>query len=73
MTSAATNTTDDISCEVPLLRTVIFAMPDASTVLADLVFIVTECAIESGKFAKLVAFMIVLTFWCGGRLKQVSL
>lgn len=63
--SVATEATDDVSCEILLLRTVILAMADSTTVLANLVFIVPKGAIESGKLTKLVALMIILAF--GGR------
>lgn len=65
MSSAAANPTNNISSEVPLFGTIVFAMANATTILTDLIFIVTECTVECCKFSKLVPFMIVLPF--GGR------
>jgi hypothetical protein len=65
MSGTAANTTNDVSSEVPLLRTVVFAVTHTATILADLVFVVTEGTVESGEFPKLIAFMIILTFWSG--------
>jgi hypothetical protein len=42
MTSIATDTTDDVCCEVALLGTVILAMTNLTTILARLIFIVAE-------------------------------
>jgi hypothetical protein len=65
MSGAAANTTDDVSSEVPLLRTIVFAVAHTAAILADLVFVIAEGTVESCKFAKLIAFMIVLTLWSG--------
>jgi len=59
---ATTNTTNDVSCEVALLWTVIFAMPKAPTVLANLVLVVTESTVQCCEFAKLIAFVVILAF-----------
>jgi hypothetical protein len=40
MPGATTDTADDVSSEVPLLWTIIFAMANATTVLANLVFVI---------------------------------
>jgi hypothetical protein len=63
MSGAAANTTNDVSSEVPLLRTVVFAVTHTAAILADLIFVVAERTVESCKFAKLISFMIVLAFW----------
>jgi len=63
MSGAAANTTNDVSSEVPLLRTVVFAMTHTPTILADLVFIIAEGTVKRCEFAKLISFMIILTFW----------
>jgi hypothetical protein len=65
MTSIATNATDDVGSEVSLFRAVKFSMTDLTAVLAGLVLIVTEGTVESGKFTKLVALELVLSFWNG--------
>lgn len=57
---ATTNTTNDVSCEVALLWTVIFAMPKAPAVLANLVLVVTEGTIQCSEFAKLIALVVIL-------------
>jgi len=63
--STSANSTNDVSSKVALFRAVIFPVANTTAVLADLVFVVTESTIESRKFSKLVAFVIVLPF--GGR------
>jgi hypothetical protein len=63
MSGAAANTTNDVSSEVPLFRTVVFAVTHTATILADLVFVIAEGTVESREFAKLIAFMIILAFW----------
>jgi hypothetical protein len=73
VTSATTNTTDDVSSEVTLFRAVVFAVTDSTAVLANLVFIVSECSIQSSKFAELIAFVIVLTFGSGCSLNMFSI
>jgi hypothetical protein len=50
VTSIATDTTNDISGEVTLLGTVVFAMTNLTTVLASLVLVVSEGTVESGEF-----------------------
>jgi hypothetical protein len=62
MASIATNTADNVGGKVALFGAIVFAMTDLSTVLTSLVFIVTQCTVESGEFSKLVAFELVLTF-----------
>ena len=44
----------------------------ALTVLAGLIFIVTEGTVESCKFTKLVAFQLILSFWDRGGLVSIS-
>jgi hypothetical protein len=41
MPSAAADTTNDVSSDVPLLRTVVFAVTDVTTVLAELILVIT--------------------------------
>lgn len=71
MSGTAANTTNDVSSEVSLLRTVVFAVTDTTTILAYLIFVVTEGTIESSKLAELIAFMIILTFWSRRSLKTL--
>jgi hypothetical protein len=71
MSSAAANTTNDVSSEVPLLRTVVFAMTHTATILADLVFVIAEGTVKSCEFAKLISFMIVLAFWSRCSLRKL--
>lgn len=70
MSGAAANTTNDVSSEVPLLRTIVFAMTHTATILADLIFVIAEGTVESREFTKLIAFMIILAFWGRGSLKN---
>ena len=66
------NTADDVCCEVPLLWTVVLAVPDTSAVLTDLVLVISEGTIERGKLAELVTLVIVLSFRCRGRLTDTT-
>jgi hypothetical protein len=47
MSGAAANTTNDVSSEVPLFRTVVFAVTHTATILADLIFVVAEGTVKS--------------------------
>jgi hypothetical protein len=67
VTSVAANATDDIGGEVALLGAVILAMSDLATVLTCLVFVITQCSVECGKFTKLVSLQFVLAFRNGSR------
>lgn len=68
MSGAPADTTDDISSEVALLRALILPVADVTTILTNLVLIISKGSIESGKFAKLIAFVIILAFWRGSGL-----
>lgn len=72
MPSAPANTADDVSSEVALLRAFILPVTDVAAILTDLVLIISKGSIESSKFAKLVAFVVVLAFWCGSSLISKS-
>jgi len=66
------DTADDASSEVLCLRAVVLAMSDLATVLASLVFVVTQGTVESSKLTELVALELVLTFGDrGSRLNDV--
>jgi hypothetical protein len=69
--SVTADTADDVGSVVLLLRAIILAMTDLATVLASLVLIVTEGAVQSGKLTKLVTLELVLSFWNGGSLVMV--
>ena len=60
MSSAATNTTDDAPSVVALARAVVLAMTDATTILVNLVFIVTEGSIEGRELAQSVSLVVAL-------------
>ena len=62
VTSTAADATDDVGCKVALLRTIVLAVANTTTVLAYLVLVVAESAVQRGKFAQLVALVIVLAF-----------
>lgn len=55
MASLATDTANDASRKVLLLRAVILAMADFAAVLAGLVLVVSEGTVKGGKLTKLVA------------------
>ena len=65
---AATDTADDVRCKVTLLRTVVLAVTYTTAVLANLVFVVAQRAVKSGKLAQLVTLVVVLTFGSRGSL-----
>lgn len=67
--SAATDTTDNVRCEVTLFGTVILAVTDTAAVLTNLVLIVTESTVEGGQLSELVTLVVVLTFRRGSRLR----
>ena len=62
MSSLATDTANDASRVVLLLRAVVLPVADLATILAGLVLVVSEGTVKSGKFAKLVALQLVLAF-----------
>lgn len=56
----ATHSTDDAGSEVLLLRAVVLAVSDLTTVLASLVFIVTQGSVQSSELTELVTLQFVL-------------
>ena len=68
--SAAADTTNDVRCKVTLLGTVVFAMTNATAVLANLVLVVAESTVKCRKFPQLVPLVIVLTFRGRGSLDR---
>ena len=72
MSGAPANTADDISSKVALLRALILPVTDVAAVLTNLVFIVSKGSVESSKFAKLIALVIVLALRCGSGLVSKS-
>ena len=73
VTSTSANTTDDVCCEVTLFGAVILTVAYTTAILTDLVFVVTKSAVECSQLAKLVTFVVVLSFWCGSRLPTMPL
>ena len=72
MASASANSANDVRGKVALLRAVVLAMADATTILANLVFVVTKCSIQRCKLTELVALMVVLPFWSRRRLDKLG-
>jgi hypothetical protein len=72
MTSTTANATDDVSSEITLFGAVIFSVSNATTVLANLIFVVSKCSVQSSEFAELIALVIVLTFGSGSSLGMIS-
>lgn len=68
MSGAPTDTTDDVSSKVALLGALILPVTDIATILTHLVLVISKSSIESSKFAKLIAFVIVLAFGGGSGL-----
>lgn len=69
VSGTSTDTTDDICCEVTLFWTVILAMANTTTILANLILVVTEGSVEGSKLAQLVSLVIVLALGCGSSLR----
>lgn len=61
MASISTGAADNVGREVLFLRAVVLAVTDLATVLASLVFIVTQSTVQGGKFSKLVTLKLVLS------------
>jgi hypothetical protein len=72
MSGAPADTTDDVSSKVALLRALILPVTDVAAILTDLVLIVSKGSVESSKFAKLIAFVIILAFGGGSGLISKS-
>ena len=69
MSSATTDTANDVRCKVTLFGTVVFTVADSTAVLADLVFIVSEGTVERCQLPQLVSLVIVLAFRGRGSLQ----
>lgn len=72
MSSVTADSTNDVCSEISLLRTVVFAVTNLTTVLASLVFIITKSTVECSELTKLVALKLVLTFWNGRSLSLLA-
>jgi hypothetical protein len=70
VTSVAADTANDVGGEVTLLRTVVLAVTNLTTVLASLVLVVSKGSVESGELTQLVALEFVLAFGYGCSLMQ---
>lgn len=70
MPSTPADVTDDVSCEILLFRTVVFTVSKTTAILTDLVFVVTQRAIQGCEFPKLVSLMVILTFGRGCSLRN---
>lgn len=68
MASVATDSADDAGGVVLLLGAVVLAMSDLTTVLASLVLVVTERAVQSSKLTELVTLELILAFGDGSSL-----
>jgi hypothetical protein len=49
MASIATDTTDDIGCDVSLFGAIVFTVTNLTAVLACLILVVTKCTVERSK------------------------
>ena len=73
MTRLATNTADDARGEVLLLRAIILAVTNFTTVLTGLVLVIAKGTVEGSKLAQLVALELVLAFGDGSSLLRISI
>lgn len=73
VSGVAAHATDYVRGEVTLLWTVVLAVTDLAAILAGLILVVTEGTVESSEFTELVALKLILSFWDGGGLQQVSI
>lgn len=62
MTGIVADATNYASSVVLSIGTVIFAMANLATVLAGLVFVITQSTVERGEFSKLVTLELILAF-----------
>lgn len=65
MAGIATHSADDAGSEILLLRAIVLAVSDLTTVLASLIFIVTQGSIESSELTELVTLQFVLALGNG--------
>jgi hypothetical protein len=68
MSGTATDAADDVCGEVALFWAIVLAVADVSAVLADLVLVVAERAVECSELAELVPLVVVLTLRRGSGL-----
>ena len=68
VTSVTADTADNVGRVILLLGAVVLAMTNLTTILASLVFVVTERSVQSSKLTQLVALELVLTFGDRGSL-----
>ena len=73
MTRLSTDTADDARGEVLLLRAIVLAMTDFTTVLTGLVLVIAKGTVEGSKLAQLVALELVLAFGDGSSLLRISI
>ena len=60
--SGTADATDDVGRAVTLLWTVVLAVANNTTVLANLVLIVTKGTVQRSELAQLVTFVVILAF-----------
>jgi hypothetical protein len=63
VTSISADSADNAGSEVPLLRTIIFAMSDLTAILTSLIFIITKSTVKGCKLSELVSFEFILDLW----------
>lgn len=68
MAGVATHSADDAGSEVLLLGAVVLAVSYLATVLASLVFIVTQSSVQSSELSELVTLQFVLALGDGSSL-----
>ena len=69
MTSTSADATNDVCREVTLFWTIILAMTNTSTILANLILVITEGSVKSSELTQLVSLVIVLALGCGSSLR----
>jgi hypothetical protein len=70
--SITANAADNVGRVVLLLRAIILAMANLTTVLARLVLVITKGTVQGSELAKLVTLELVLAFWNGCSLLLVK-
>ncbi len=70
MACRTTDAANDVGRKILLLRTVVFSVAPVSTVLADLILVVTQCTVKGSEFSQLVALVVILTFRSGRSLEK---
>ena len=63
-------TTYDVSRNIALFRAVVLAMTYTTTVLTDLIFIISQSSVQSSQLSQLIPLVVILSFRSRGCLEK---